>query len=217
MAKVNVEKLNDRLRIARVAMIPELLQREVGKMVGRSAPCVGMWESGKSEPRLSDLIKLASIYNVSTDWLLGQDTEKSRATDRKLFAGNNEGDEATNSVPLLHSVDIVKWNTDGLNPRVQTTLTWAAGQAVAWTVDTDAISSVCGVDDVAIIERETTAVHSGIYLVLVAGSTSPTLRRCLRDMGKLFFSADKDGFQTYRELDITVIGRLREAIKRTVI
>lgn len=54
-----------------------LTQAELGKKVNKGESTVRMWELGKSEPDLDTTIKLAEVFNVSTDYLLGKDTLKS--------------------------------------------------------------------------------------------------------------------------------------------
>ena len=47
-------------------------QGEVAQRVGLSQPAAGLWELGKTEPSLSNLVKVADLFGVSTDYLLGR-------------------------------------------------------------------------------------------------------------------------------------------------
>lgn len=47
-------------------------QREVAKFLGMTQPSYIRYENGKSEPSLESLVKLANIFDVSTDYLLGR-------------------------------------------------------------------------------------------------------------------------------------------------
>ncbi|MDY6367121.1 MAG: helix-turn-helix transcriptional regulator [Clostridia bacterium] len=49
-----------------------LTQRDVATKLGISQPSYIRYENGKSEPTLSNLVKLADIFDVSTDYLLGR-------------------------------------------------------------------------------------------------------------------------------------------------
>lgn len=55
-------------------------QTELAKSAGVSQTTVTAWETGKAEPSSSAVAKLADIFNVTTDYLLGrpnkQDTKK---------------------------------------------------------------------------------------------------------------------------------------------
>lgn len=49
-------------------------QKYVAISVGVSAPTVSMWESGSKEPTRENILKLADLFNVSVDYLLGRDS-----------------------------------------------------------------------------------------------------------------------------------------------
>lgn len=55
-------------------------QTELAKSAGFSQTTVTAWETGKAEPSSSAVAKLADIFNVTTDYLLGrpnkQETKK---------------------------------------------------------------------------------------------------------------------------------------------
>lgn len=51
-------------------------QEEVADILGISRQAVSKWESGQGKPEIENIIKLADIYNVSTDFLLlGKDSK----------------------------------------------------------------------------------------------------------------------------------------------
>ena len=49
------------------------------KMLGVSQPTLSSWEAGRKSPTIDNLAKMADLYGVTTDYLLGrggsQDTE----------------------------------------------------------------------------------------------------------------------------------------------
>lgn len=49
-----------------------LTQREVAKRLGISQPSYIRYENGKAEPSLENLVKLADMFDVSVDYLLGR-------------------------------------------------------------------------------------------------------------------------------------------------
>ena len=49
-----------------------LTQREVAKRLGISQPSYIRYENGKAEPSLVNLVKLADLFDVSVDYLLGR-------------------------------------------------------------------------------------------------------------------------------------------------
>jgi SOS-response transcriptional repressor LexA len=212
MAKAPVDGLADRLRIARTRMQPEVLQKEAGKQVGRTAPCIGQWESGKSEPSFSDLLTLARFYGVSTDWLLGQDTKNAQATESLLMSR----DRSTNSVPVLASQSLMQDGELTGGAYMTTGRAYPQGSAFAWIAETDAVNR-CATGDIVIVERATNDLHAGLYMIVAADSKAPTLRRCRLDEGQKFFAPDSNGYPTYNASEVRVIGRVREIIKHVLI
>ncbi|MBD5508837.1 MAG: helix-turn-helix transcriptional regulator [Lachnospiraceae bacterium] len=64
-----VSGLNKRLHISRINS--DLSKKQVAEIIGVSESTMGLYESGNRQPSLGSLIKLASLYKVSTDYLLG--------------------------------------------------------------------------------------------------------------------------------------------------
>ncbi len=54
-----------------VRLEKKLSQPELAELVGVSKGMISFWENGVSEPTITNLIKLAQIFEVSTDYLLG--------------------------------------------------------------------------------------------------------------------------------------------------
>ena len=208
MAKMNLDGLADRLKLARRNTFPEMSQSDVGKVLGRSGPCVGQWELGKSEPRLTDLVSLAGLYKVAVEWLLGVDNSASRATESLMLVARGMG---ANSVPLL-SNEAIMTDDDFSAGSVQASRPYTSGTVFAWLVDTDAMARFTN-GDIAIIERQGALAAGGIYLIRTEGSKGPTLRRCRFDQGEPIFAPDAGGFQTYNTSEALVLGRLREIVK----
>ena len=53
-----------------------LNQDEISRLFNKRANTIGNWENGKSEPSLTELIKLGAYFNVSLQALLNTDLEK---------------------------------------------------------------------------------------------------------------------------------------------
>ena len=53
-----------------------LNQDEISRLFNKRANTIGNWENGKSEPSLTELIKLGAYFNVSLQTLLNIDLEK---------------------------------------------------------------------------------------------------------------------------------------------
>lgn len=68
-------------RIRELRKAKNLTQGDLAKMLNTTTSNVSGWECGKWQPDNEALIKLAEIYNVSVDYLLGREeiTEEERA------------------------------------------------------------------------------------------------------------------------------------------
>ena len=60
----------DRLKELRIEK--KISQADLGKLVNMSKMAVSHWESGHSEPSISQLIVLAQYFEVSVDYLIGK-------------------------------------------------------------------------------------------------------------------------------------------------
>ena len=59
-------------RIKELRKSKKMSQSELGKFIGVSQTTVTAWENGRAEPSSSYVAKLATFFNVSTDYLLGR-------------------------------------------------------------------------------------------------------------------------------------------------
>ena len=67
-------KFSDILRMLRAKY--KLSQQDIGNIVGLTSQAVSKWENNIAQPDNDSLIKLAKHFNVSTDYLLGIEKEK---------------------------------------------------------------------------------------------------------------------------------------------
>ncbi|MCL2061617.1 MAG: helix-turn-helix domain-containing protein [Firmicutes bacterium] len=54
----------------------KLTQKQLADKLGLSANNIGHWEKGRTEPDIKTIIKLADIFDVTTDDLLGREAKK---------------------------------------------------------------------------------------------------------------------------------------------
>ena len=48
-----------------------LTQKELAEKIGYSKAIIGFWENEKNEPTISALVMLSKVFNVSIDYLAG--------------------------------------------------------------------------------------------------------------------------------------------------
>ena len=57
-----------------------ITQAELSKLLNISPSTVGMWEQGRREPDYNNLKRLANIFDVSADYLIGNETPSAQIT-----------------------------------------------------------------------------------------------------------------------------------------
>lgn len=60
-------------RLREVRKSKKLTQKELAEQIGIKQNSYSDWETGKNEPSLENLVKLADLFEVSLDWLFGRD------------------------------------------------------------------------------------------------------------------------------------------------
>lgn len=71
--------LNERIKTLRLAK--GISQVDLAVMLNVSKQSVSNWENDNIQPSIDMLIRLADIFNVSTDYLLGRDIRRNLDTD----------------------------------------------------------------------------------------------------------------------------------------
>lgn len=71
--------LNERIKTLRLAK--GFSQVDLAVMLNVSKQSVSNWENDNIQPSIDMLIRLADIFNVSTDYLLGRDIRRNLDTD----------------------------------------------------------------------------------------------------------------------------------------
>ena len=69
------------LRIRELRKQKRMSQTELAKSAGVSQTTVTAWETGKAEPSSSAVARLADIFNVTTDYLLGRPNKQGTKKD----------------------------------------------------------------------------------------------------------------------------------------
>lgn len=64
------------LRLKALRNEKKLTQDELGKLLNVSGKTIGTWERDSRQPNIEAINKLASIFDVTTDYLLGNSNEK---------------------------------------------------------------------------------------------------------------------------------------------
>lgn len=60
-------------RIKKLRLEHEMLQKDLANELNVNSSTVGYWERGKKEPDFNTLSRIADIFNVSADYLIGRE------------------------------------------------------------------------------------------------------------------------------------------------
>lgn len=87
--------------IKKARMAAGLSQKYVATTLGVAGPSVSNWESGKTSPTPENLAALADLFNVSTDYLLGREDQKSQLSQSAIqFPGTLKPADIVHDRPL---------------------------------------------------------------------------------------------------------------------
>ena len=75
-------------KIAGIRKSAGLSQEQFGEMFGVSRQSVSKWESDQTLPELATMIKIADLFDVSVDYLLGRENLKTQDAE-KVFKKNS--------------------------------------------------------------------------------------------------------------------------------
>ena len=78
-----VKGLGERLQKQR--LLRNISQKEAAIVIGASASVISNYESGERTPSIENLIALANLYHVSTDYLLGFTSDNKIVVDTSML------------------------------------------------------------------------------------------------------------------------------------
>lgn len=89
--------------------------KELADAIGVKAYTISDWEKGRSEPNISNLIKLADYFNLSIDFLVGKNINSNETYNEIIELINkyqdtnlnNELNELLTDVPYKHQVKLI--------------------------------------------------------------------------------------------------------------
>ncbi|WP_391484617.1 helix-turn-helix transcriptional regulator [Lactobacillus iners] len=75
--------MNIAFRIKSLRNDHHLTQKELAKLLNVKPTTISGWELGRNEPSIETLKKLSSLFNVSTEYLIGSETSSPNTIDLK--------------------------------------------------------------------------------------------------------------------------------------
>lgn len=145
-----------------------LTQIEVAQMIGISQSGFSAWESGKTRIDAQSLSKLASLYGVSTSYLLGEEDSPTPKAVRIPVLG-----DVAAGIPIEAVENIIDWEeiSDDLA---------ATGEFFALRVKGSSMEPRIKEGDVVIVRRQEDASTGDTAVVIVNGD-SATVKRIKKE------------------------------------
>lgn len=83
-------------------------QKYIAEYTGYGQTLVSKWEKHEREPDTETLIKLSNLFNVSVDYLIGNDTEEKHAQQRNAKVLTQIQQEVTKKIAELPDSDVMR-------------------------------------------------------------------------------------------------------------
>ena len=175
----------------------KLSQKEFGKIVGAAQNTVCNWENGKREPDNDTMIKISKLFNVSVDYLLGnEDNATSEQTESKYVKIPVLGYVAA-GIPMGAIEDIVDWEEIPAEMA-------RYGEYFGLIINGDSMEPRICRGDVVIVRKQSDIDSGDIAIVIVNGDEGTCKKVVKHDNGISLVSfnpAYEPMFYTWKEVE----------------
>ena len=192
------------LRIKEARNAKGLTQVEVAKMIGISQNGYSNWETGRNRIDMNSLMKLAAIFGVTVDYLLGEGTEKSHGIRIPVL-----GDVAA-GIPIEAIENIVDYE------EIDAALA-ATGEFFGLRIKGDSMEPRIQEGDVVIVRKQSDADTGDTAVILVNGDSATVKRVKKEPGGDLWLIPNNPAYETkhytpeeIRTMPVNIIGRVME-------
>ncbi len=190
-------------------------QLKLASMLGVSRSAVAMWESGASQPDNDTLLKIANIFDVSVDYLLGRDDNQqlSKPARRKGVRIPVYGDTAA-GVPILAIED---FDSDDPDDWEEITEDMArGGDYIALRIKGDSMEPRMKTGDVVIVRLQPDIETGDVAIVRVNGdsATCKKIKKTPQGLWLISFNPEYEPMfyspKEIEELPVAIIGKVVE-------
>ncbi len=179
-----------------------LSQKALAQLLSVSQSTVAMWESGKNTPEYSTLVKLAEIFNISVDYLIGNASGKI-SKDIPVLGYVRAGlpTEAIEEVLAFENILVSPYDPDDY---------------FALIIKGDSMSPRMVEGDTVIV-RKTSSFISGDICVVLVGDNDATVKKVVKtDSGIMLiplnsaFPTKFFSFVDMEKIPVVIIGKVTE-------
>lgn len=193
-------------KIKKLRMEKEWTQSYVGKQIGVSDRVLGYYESDNRFPKDEKILKaLASLYNVTVDYLLGESQHENGNKALIPVLGTVQA-----GIPIEAVEDIIDY--EELHP----SMLEHGEEYFALQVKGDSMQPKMDAGDIVIVRKQSDVNHGDTAIVLVNGSEA-TIKRVLKQEAGIMLAPNNPAYETkfysnqeIAELPVQIIGRVVE-------
>ena len=192
-------------RLKELRKANRMTQSDVAKIVGIGQSGYSFWESGRSKIDDAGLRKLAALYNVSVDYLLGTDSNQTKTSVKIPVLG-----DVAAGIPIEAVENIVDY--EEIDAALAST-----GEFFGLRIKGDSMEPRIREGDVVIVRKQSTADTGDTAVVLVNGDSATVKRIKKEPDGDLWLIPNNPAYDTkhytpdeIRTLPVTIIGKVVE-------
>ena len=182
-----------------------LTQTEVARAIGLTQNGYSYWENGKAKIDKDQLLKLASLFDVSVDYLLGNTASPSAHGIKIPVLG-----DVAAGIPIEAIENIVDYE------EIDATLA-STGEFFGLRIKGDSMEPRIREGDVVIVRKQSTADTGDTAVILVNGDSATVKRIKKEPDGDLWLIPNNPAYDTkhytpdeIRTLPVTIIGKVVE-------
>ena len=193
-------------KIKKLRMEKEWTQSYVGKQIGVSDRVLGYYESDNRFPKDEKILKaLASLYNVTVDYLLGESQHENGNKALIPVLGTVQA-----GIPIEAVQDIIDY--EELNPEMLE----HGEEYFALQVKGDSMQPKMDAGDIVIVRKQSDVNHGDTAIVLVNGSEA-TIKRVLKQEAGIMLAPNNPAYETkfysnqeIADLPVVILGKVVE-------
>lgn len=192
-------------KIKKLRMEKEWTQSYVGKQIGVSDRVLGYYESDNRFPKDEKILKaLASLYNVTVDYLLGESQHENGNKVLIPVLGTVQA-----GIPIEAIEDVLDY--EEIAPEMA-----AHGEYFALRVKGSSMEPRMREGDVVIVRKQSDVNHDDTAIVLVNGNEA-TIKRVLKSEAGIMLAPNNPAYEPkfysnkdIEELPVTILGKVVE-------
>ena len=193
-------------KIKKLRMEKEWTQSYVGKQIGVSDRVLGYYESDNRFPKDEKILKaLASLYNVTVDYLLGESQHENGNKALIPVLGTVQA-----GIPIEAVEDIIDY--EELHP----SMLEHGEEYFALQVKGDSMQPKMDAGDVVIVRKQSDVANGDTAIVLVNGSEA-TIKRVLKQEAGIMLAPNNPAYETkfysnkeIADLPVVILGKVVE-------